>query len=72
MRVKYDPEADAVYVEFKDTTVTTKRLDQEVAIDYDTEGKIAGIEILSARERLFPGGLPQVILENLEPAQAGM
>jgi len=71
IRMRYDPETDALYVEFKHTTVTTKRLDQEVAIDYDAQGRIADIEILSARERLFPGGLPQVFLENLEATHTG-
>ncbi|MDP2916436.1 MAG: DUF2283 domain-containing protein, partial [Dehalococcoidia bacterium] len=48
------------------TTVTTKRLDQDIAVDYDAEGKIAGIEILSAKERVFGGTEKrQVLLENL-------
>ena len=53
MKIKYDKEADALYIEIKDTTVTTKRLDEDIAVDYDSEGKIAGIEILSAKERVF-------------------
>ena len=32
MKVKYDLEADALYIEIKDTTVTTKRLDQDIAV----------------------------------------
>ncbi|MBI4284407.1 MAG: DUF2283 domain-containing protein [Chloroflexi bacterium] len=66
MKVKYDPEADALYIELKAATVTTKRLDQDIAVDYDAEGRIAGIEILSAKERVF-GGTEQrkVLLENL-------
>lgn len=58
MKVKYDKEADALYIEIKDTTVTTKRLDDDIAVDYDSEGKIAGIEILSAKERVFGGKKP--------------
>ncbi len=66
MKVKYDSEADALYIELEATTVTTKRLDQDIAVDYDAEGHIAGIEILSAKERVF-GGTEQrrVLLENL-------
>jgi uncharacterized protein YuzE len=64
--VKYDLEADALYIEIKDTTVTTKRLDEDIAIDYDSEGKIAGIEILSAQERVFGGIKPaKLLLENI-------
>ena len=66
MKVKYDSEADALYIELQATTVTTKRLDQDIAIDYDAEGHIAGIEILSAKERVFGGTEKrQVLLENL-------
>lgn len=66
MKIKYDPEGDVLYVEFKDTTVTTKRLDQDIAIDYDEHGEIAGIEVLSASRRLFPNRKkPTVILENI-------
>ena len=66
MKVKYDSEADALYIEIKDTTVTTKRLDQDISIDYDAEGRIAGIEILSAGERVFGGDKKRgVLLENL-------
>jgi len=66
MKVKYDARADALYIELKATTVTTKRLDEDIAIDYDAEGHIAGIEILSASEWDF-GGRKQrkVQLENL-------
>ena len=66
MKVKYDSEADALYIELEATTVTSKRLDQDIAVDYNAEGHIAGIEILSAKERVF-GGTEQrrVLLENL-------
>ena len=66
MKVKYDSEADALYIELEATTVTTKRLDQDIAVDYKAEGCIAGIEILSAKERVFGGTEQhQVLLENL-------
>jgi uncharacterized protein YuzE len=66
MKVKYDKEADALYIEIKATTVTTKRLDEDIAVDYDSEGQIAGIEILSAKERVFGGKKPKsILLENL-------
>ncbi|MBI3068310.1 MAG: DUF2283 domain-containing protein, partial [Betaproteobacteria bacterium] len=46
MKITYDHEVDALYIRFKDTTVTTKHLADGIAADYDTEGKLAGIEIL--------------------------
>lgn len=50
MRIKYDKTTDTLYVEFADTTVTTKRLSDDIAVDYDASGKLAGIEVLGARQ----------------------
>ncbi|MBI4337250.1 MAG: DUF2283 domain-containing protein [Chloroflexi bacterium] len=69
MKVRYDPEADALYIEIRATTVTTKRLEPDIAIDYDAEGHIAGIEILSAKEKVFGKGRRRLVhLENVEAA----
>ncbi len=48
MRITYDSEVDALYIRFIETTVTTKHIAEGIAIDYDEEGRIAGIEILDA------------------------
>jgi uncharacterized protein YuzE len=52
MRITYDPEVDAPYIRFIETTVTTQHVAEGVAVDYAEDGRIAGIEILDARERL--------------------
>ena len=67
MKIRYEKEGDVLYIEFKNTTVTTKRLDHDIAIDYDSNGTIAGIEVLSASNRLF-ADTPSVILENIKAA----
>ncbi|MDO9289146.1 MAG: DUF2283 domain-containing protein [Thermodesulfovibrionales bacterium] len=51
MRITYDSEVDALYIRFIEATVTTKHVAEGVAVDYDSEGKIAGIEILDAIKR---------------------
>ena len=51
MRITYDREADALYIWFKETTVTTAHLAEGIAADYDAEGCLAGIEILDALQR---------------------
>ncbi len=51
MRITYDPEVDALYIRFEETTVTTKHLAEGIAADYDSAGKLAGIEILDAIKR---------------------
>lgn len=70
MRIKYDFEGDVLYIEFKETTVTTKRIDQDIAVDYDEKGEIAGIEVLSASKRLFGGEKkPVVALEGVSATE---
>ena len=66
MKITYDPEVDALSIIFRETTVTTKHLDDGIAADFDAEGHLAGIEILDALDRV--GGaevLRQVILEGI-------
>jgi uncharacterized protein YuzE len=66
MKITYDREVDALYIRFKETTVTTKHLTEGIAADYDAEGLLAGIEILDAMKRLGdPQVFKQVILEDI-------
>jgi uncharacterized protein YuzE len=66
MKITYDREVDALYIRFKETTVTTKHLAEGIAVDYDAEGLLAGIEILDAMKRLGdPQVFKQVILEDI-------
>lgn len=52
MRITYDHGVDALYIMFKEGTVTTKHIAEGIAADYDAEGRLAGIEILDALKRL--------------------
>ena len=66
MKITYDSEVDALYIRFKEATVTTKHLAEGLAADYDAEGRLAGIEVLDAKRRL--GGLDafrQIVLEDI-------
>ena len=51
MKISYDPEVDALSITFRETTVTTKHLAEGIAADYDSEGELAGLEILDAAKR---------------------
>jgi YD repeat-containing protein len=51
MKITYDAEVDALYIQFLETTVTTEHLAEGIAADYDAQGKLAGIEILDALKR---------------------
>ncbi|HEY1718753.1 MAG TPA: DUF2283 domain-containing protein [Verrucomicrobiae bacterium] len=66
MKISYDAEVDALSITFRETTVTTKHLAEGIAADYDSEGRLAGLEILDAQKR-FGGreSLRQVELEGV-------
>ena len=66
MKITYDQEVDALYIQFKETTVTTQHLAEGIAADYDAGGHLAGIEILDATKRLAdPDTFKQIILEDI-------
>jgi len=69
MKIRYDSTVDALSIIFRDTTVTTRHIDDGIAAEYDAEGRLAGIEVLDASRR-FGGrdALRQVIVEGLSPA----
>src|SRR5664279_2072592 len=66
MTITYDQQVDALYVRFRETTVTTKHLADGIAADYDSEGHLAGIEILDAMKKLGdPTVFRRVTLEDV-------
>jgi uncharacterized protein YuzE len=66
MKISYDEECDAMSITFKETTVTSQRVAEGVALEFDAEGHLAGIEILDAVQRFGTGEtLQQVLLENV-------
>jgi len=66
MKITYDHDVDALYIRFKETTVTTKHVAEGIAADYDADGYLAGIEILDAIKRLGdPTVFKQIILEDI-------
>ena len=71
MKITYDHEVDALYIRFKETTVTTKHVADGIAADYDAEGYLAGIEILDATKRLGDSTVfKQIILEDIALGRA--
>jgi YD repeat-containing protein len=71
VKIFYDPEVDALSFIFREITVTTAELGEGIALDYDAEGKLAGIEVLDAARRF--GGketLRQVVIAGLGTSQA--
>ena len=53
MKIEFDKKADALYIEFnKGKFHSNKKLNEETVIDLDKDGKILGIELLSASKRI--------------------
>ncbi len=68
MRITYDSEVDALYIRFTETTVTTNHVAEGIVVDYDADGRIAGIEILDAVKRFGSKDVfKKVTLEDLTP-----
>ena len=69
MKLRYDPEVDALYITFKaePTEVTTIRLSEDVVVDLGPGDEVVGIEVLDASQHLnFDPKSPRVMLENLK------
>jgi len=53
MKIEYDAEVDALYIEFRDVHADRNiDIEEGVSIDLDADGHIVGIEILDASEKL--------------------
>ena len=54
MKVSYDPKTDILYIVLKEGPIyDSKELDDDIRIEYDKEGQIAGIEVINSRNNLF-------------------
>ena len=66
MKIIYDKQVDALSIIFRETTVTTKELGEGIAVELDSEGRLAGIEILDALRRFGDRDtLKQVVFEGI-------
>lgn len=60
MRMKYDRQADAIYIRFSDAPYAYgKDLDKERRIDYDGKGEVRGVELLCVSDGVITDDLPQ-------------
>jgi uncharacterized protein YuzE len=66
VKIEYDKEADALYIQLKETRVFDNiDIEDGVTIDIDEKGHIIGIEILDATKKLSRKDLSNIIIENL-------
>lgn len=65
MKITFDKEADAMYIEFStEEFATNKKIDDETIIDLDKNGKMIGIELLNVKERMPKDFLSNIQVEN--------
>lgn len=65
MRITYDSEADAFYIELRIADPEDSMdLEEGVTADLDADGHVIGLEILDARDRLGIEALSTVAIEE--------
>ena len=66
MKIEYDQEADALYIQFRSVTVEDNvDVEEGVTVDLGEDGHIVGIEILAARKRFGVKAIANISIENL-------
>ena len=51
MKIRYDPDVDAMYIKLIDAEVaTTTKINKYTIIDFDKEGNVIGVELLFVKE----------------------
>ena len=66
MKISYDRDSDAMYIEFRKGDFSkNKKIDDLTIVDFDKKGNILGIELLDASKRIPKKSLTHVNLKNL-------
>ena len=66
MKIEYDKEADALYIQLREASVDNNiDIEEGVTVDLDEKKHIVGIEILDASKRLSLKDLVNITIENL-------
>lgn len=66
MKIEYDREADALYIQLREIYVEDNiDIEEGITIDLDAERHIVGIEILDATKKLSLKDLVNITIENL-------
>ena len=52
MKIEFDPTADALYVKLNDSKIIeSEQVQPGIVLDFDENGKVVGVEILSVSKR---------------------
>jgi len=66
LRIEYDKEADALYIQLREASVEDNiDIEEGVTVDLDEKRHIVGIEILDASKKLSLEELVNITIQNL-------
>jgi len=66
VKIEYDPETDALYIQIREAHPSDNiDIEEGVTVDVDERGHIVGLEILDASKRLSPSDLTSITIEKL-------
>ena len=66
MKIEYDPEADALYIQIREAHADDNiDIEEGVTVDVDEQRHIVGVEILDASKRLSPSDLTTITIQRL-------
>lgn len=52
LKISYDPEEDILYIVVKEGSIFDSReIDEDIRLEYDQKGDVAGLEIMNARKK---------------------
>ena len=65
MKIEYDPEADALYIQIREVHADDNiDIEEGVTVDVDEQRHIVGVEILDASKRLSPSDLANITIQE--------
>lgn len=68
MRIEYDKEADALYIQIREVHVDDNvDIEEGITIDLDENRHVVGIEILDASRKLSLSNMANITIQNLLP-----
>ncbi|MBI2147643.1 DUF2283 domain-containing protein [Candidatus Woesearchaeota archaeon] len=52
MKIRYDPDADAMYIKLREENVDhTSEIDDTTVVDFNKKGQVIGVELLFVKEK---------------------
>jgi len=71
MKIEYDKEADALYIQLKEAFVEDSvEVENGVVVDVDSDRHVIGLEVLNASKRLTLSDLTNISIQNIPLKEA--